>query len=133
MLKGSYALFMKMVRDMRIEVGSLGRIDFPRGQYIYIGSAMNGIEGRVKRHLRRSKKIYWHIDYFLRKADIEQVYILESEKKLECQIARNLADRFGVIKDFGSSDCNCSGHLFYGGKTKLENHLRKCGFDEIRL
>jgi Uri superfamily endonuclease len=64
-LKGSYVLLIELEQDSNIKVGALGKIHFSKGHYVYVGSAMNGIEGRVRRHLRDEKKTRWHVDYFL--------------------------------------------------------------------
>jgi Uri superfamily endonuclease len=79
-LKGAYTLVINLDSDTEIDVGSLGSILFPRGSYLYIGSAINGIEGRVTRHLRKTKKIHWHIDYLLKKAEITNLYYKEGER-----------------------------------------------------
>ncbi|HDO19110.1 MAG TPA: DUF123 domain-containing protein, partial [Thermoplasmatales archaeon] len=49
-MKGSYAIVMRLDREQNIEVGSLGEIRFRRGYYLYVGSALNGLENRIKRH-----------------------------------------------------------------------------------
>ncbi len=132
-LKGSYALLLKLDRDKRIQVGVLGVKDFPRGHYVYIGSAMNGIEPRVRRHISKDKKIHWHIDHLFKEARITGIYKKESETKMECEVARGFASRFDIVSSFGSSDCNCPGHLFFGGKTKLQNFIRETGFEDLSL
>lgn len=118
---------------MVIRVGSLGEIHFPKGHYIYIGSAMNGIEGRIARHLRHLKKIHWHIDYFLNKADIKKIYFIESPRRLECLLAENFNKRFEVVNKFGSSDCSCKGHLFYGEHDEFVNIVLHNDLRELRI
>ena len=118
-LKGVYALLINLDSDEEIRVGSLGTIHFPKGFYLYIGSAMNGIEARVTRHLGKTKKIHWHIDYFLKNAEITNVYYKEGGKGLECSLARQCKKGFLAIPRFGSSDCACTGHLFYEEKDEL--------------
>ncbi len=110
---------MCLKKNKKIEVGSLGSVHFLKGYYLYIGSAMNGIEGRVKRHIRNKKVLHWHVDYFLNKAKISSIYFLESQERLECSLAKRFADRFEVIPKFGSSDCRCEGHLFFGNHDEL--------------
>jgi Uri superfamily endonuclease len=124
-LKGSYALLMQLKEDKKLSIGKLGKIDFPKGYYVYVGSAMNGIEGRVKRHQRADKKIHWHIDYFLKKAEISSAYYLESKKRRECDIANNFSRKFEGTPKFGSSDCQCEGHLFYGEQKELVNSAKE--------
>ncbi len=132
-VKGSYALLISLDKDEAITVGSLGTIHFSEGCHIYIGSAMNGIKGRVRRHRREQKKLHWHIDYFLKKAEIVAVYLIENEKRLECTLAEKFGDRFEVIPRFGSSDCNCKGHLFYGDCEKLADCALTIGMKEFDL
>ena len=44
----------------------------------------------------------------------------ETEEKVECILAQSLAKGFPSIPGFGSSDCNCDSHLFWGTeKEKL--------------
>ena len=132
-MKGTYALLMKLINNSKIRIGSLGLIHFPKGNYLYIGSALNGIEGRVIRHLSDSKKIHWHIDYLLEKAEVFKVYFLESRKKTECSIADKFFEKFDPVPRFGSSDCNCTGHLFYGNRNELVDCALKSGMKELDI
>jgi Uri superfamily endonuclease len=65
--RGSYILLIEIHRGVRMQVGALGVLEFPEGFYAYCGSAMGGLGPRINRHLRRKKKIQWHIDYLLEK------------------------------------------------------------------
>jgi len=111
-MKGSYLLIMELTRDKNIAVGALGIIHFKKGYYAYVGSAMNSIEKRVERHLRKEKKLRWHIDYLLQHAEIKSIFYRESYEKEECKIAKTFSG-LQCIKNFGSSDCRCESHLFY--------------------
>ena len=73
-MKGSYALIIRLNRAKRLTVGRLGEFYFPAGHYIYLGSALNGLESRVRRHLRRDKKLHWHIDFLTAVSGICQVW-----------------------------------------------------------
>jgi len=110
-VKGSYVLMAKMERRRRIKVGKLGEIEFEKGYYAYVGSAMNGIEARIRRHLRKDKKLRWHIDYLLQHATAEKIYYIERD--MECYIAEKFIEKFEYVPGFGSSDCKCASHLFY--------------------
>lgn len=132
-LKGCYALLMKLKNDTVIEVGALGPLHFPSGHYLYIGSAQNGIEGRVRRHLRKEKKLHWHIDYFLKRANVSALYYKETKRSLECQLAEKLSKRFEVVPLFGSSDCKCKGHLFYGIYEEFMDSVSKMGMRKLSL
>ncbi len=116
-MKGIYALLINLDEDEKIKIGKLGIVDFKSGYYIYIGSALNSLEGRINRHLQKEKKLKWHIDYLLNEAPIVEIYCLETTKKLECEAARKMQKNLDVIKNFGSSDCSCEGHLFYSKKN----------------
>ncbi|MCD6367822.1 MAG: GIY-YIG nuclease family protein [Candidatus Aenigmarchaeota archaeon] len=113
-MKGSYILVISVKKPIEKKIGSLGFISFSPGIYLYVGSAMNGIEQRVSRHLRKKKKKFWHIDYLLDDRNVEVIEVLykESKKKEECIISRKISE-FGIpINGFGSSDCKCKGHLY---------------------
>ena len=112
-MKGVYVLYVELNRDMNIRVGSIGQLSLKKGFYAYVGSAMNSLSGRIMRHLRKDKKIHWHIDYLLARGKITAIHIRPSGKKEECAIAQKFAARFHGIVNFGCSDCKCASHLFY--------------------
>jgi endonuclease-3 len=111
----TYILVMELSRDTQISVGKLGSIDFKRGLYNYVGSAPS--EKRLERHLRKEKKMHWHIDYFLKEARIREIYI--TRERTECEVARDIG--LPYIKGFGCSDCNCPSHFFYGILAKTSD------------
>jgi Uri superfamily endonuclease len=106
-VSSTYILVAELAQDTDITVGKLGKIQFKKGRYLYVGSAPS--EHRLKRHLRKDKKLFWHIDYFLEKAEIKKIFIVEGK---ECEVARKMD--LPYIKGFGCSDCRCPSHLFYG-------------------
>ena len=116
--QGSYCLCIRVVREQALDIGALGRIIFPQGIYVYVGSAMNGLDARLRRHLNTSmgsyRAIYWHIDYLLKAEGvvIESIFLQESETKEECVIAAAVLERGVPVKGFGCSDCRCFSHLF---------------------
>lgn len=123
-MKGSYCLIINIKKDTEIKIGKkLGIINFKKGCYVYVGSAMNSLESRVKRHLSDNKKKHWHVDYLLlnKNSDIEKVYTKESGEKLECEIAKKIIENEESIADFGCSDCKCHSHLIYFKNSKLAN------------
>ncbi len=115
--RGTYALVIFLPRAQTIRVGALGAFKFPRGYYLYIGSALNGLSARVARHLRRhDKKRFWHIDYLLEHARVVDVWTREGTARLECKWARTalaLPNAQVVAPRFGASDCACTAHLDY--------------------
>ncbi len=133
-MKGTYIIVIYLMENSKIKIGSLGEIDFVKGYYLYIGSAMGNIgsttlENRVKRHVSKpkNKKTFWHIDYLLtnKKCVITRIYLIPSLNRLECIIAieiSEISDNF--IKDFGSTDCGCLCHLYYFQKF---SGLKKMG------
>lgn len=130
--KGSYLLLIKIKKPIDIKIGSLGRREFEKGHYVYVGSAMNNLRKRIERHLKSSRlrggqeKKHWHIDYLLSSPETEivDVYYKESEEKEECSVAEKIREGFSeVIEKFGSSDCRCKSHLFKINKKELEKKL----------
>ncbi|HJN56839.1 MAG TPA: GIY-YIG nuclease family protein [Candidatus Woesearchaeota archaeon] len=112
--KGIYILIIYLNKPKKIKIGTLGNIFFKKGYYCYIGSALNNLEKRVQRHLSSKKKIRWHIDYLLKHAKIINVKVKITNRKLECSVNKKVEKNSKeVIKSFGSSDCNCKGHLWY--------------------
>jgi Uri superfamily endonuclease len=114
-MKGVYCLFIEVSKPINIKVGKLGKIKFQKGNYVYVGSAQNNLKNRIERHFRKRKNKFWHIDYLLanKNAKIKEVsYKLTKNKKEECKIAQLISKYAKVIKNFGSSDCQCKSHLF---------------------
>jgi Uri superfamily endonuclease len=118
-MKGVYFLVVFLEEDKRIKIGKLGIKEFKKGYYTYVGSALNSLEGRIKRHLRKEKKLRWHIDYLLKNAMLSYILCLETHHKLECKISKALSKKFQGIKGFGSSDCSCNTHLFYSSENPV--------------
>ncbi len=113
-MKGIYLLTVKVKKNIKQEIGKLGEIKFEKGDYIYVGSALNGIEKRIERHLKKKKKKFWHIDYLLANRDvtINKIYCKEGKKEEECKTAEKLMKHGKPVAKFGCSDCNCKSHLF---------------------
>lgn len=112
---GSYQLVIKLADKRRIKVGRLGSFVFPAGYYVYTGSAKRGLEARIARHLRRDKKLRWHIDYLLQYATVVEVKRYPNGG--ECELNKTLRRLGGevIVEGFGSSDCGCETHLLYIG------------------
>jgi Uri superfamily endonuclease len=113
-LKGTYCLIIHVCSDITIQVGKLGSFDFGKGFYVYVGSALNSLESRLKRHLSDDKKLFWHVDYLLADLNVELVEIVFAvdNGKWECALASEVGMEGVGIKGFGCSDCKCSSHLF---------------------
>ncbi len=113
---GIYNLIIKLSKDKEIKIGRLGTFVFSKGFYVYTGSAQNGLEKRIDRHLSSNKKFHWHIDYLLSYAKIVQVLRYVGVKKDECKLNHLITQIAGatpVVNKFGSSDCDCITHLYY--------------------
>jgi len=137
-VKGSYILLIELATEKNILIGKLGYLFFPKAFYAYVGSAMNGLEARLARHLRKEKKLHWHIDYLLKEVAIADIILCFSEPfafchsegakrpknlaqgklRMECFLARALAKEFQSIPGFGSSDCKCQSHLYFGNERE---------------
>jgi len=114
--RGTYTLVIFLPHGQTIRIGALGVFNFPRGYYLYVGSAMNGLSARIARHCRREKKSFWHIDYLLQHARVVDVWVDVSATRLECAWARKalaLPNARVIAPRFGASDCNCATHLIH--------------------
>jgi len=117
-VKGTYCLCIHNDQDQTIKIGALGNIEFNKGNYVYIGSALNSLIPRLERHLKTSlgehHVTHWHIDYFLREnpVSIESIYTVETAEHLECIIAEKVSKYGESTPRFGCSDCHCNSHLY---------------------
>lgn len=119
---GAYILIIYMDRPELIRIGMLGEKHFPPGYYTYVGKAKKGLFKRIKRHKNKSKKMKWHIDYFLSKAKVIKDLPIITERDIECALAERLSRiSDGIIPQFGSSDCQCFSHLFYFKENPIHN------------
>jgi Uri superfamily endonuclease len=123
MAKGIYQLLIYLPKTASIVIGKKGKIKFPKGYYVYTGSARNGLQKRVERHKRKSKKHFWHIDYLLDFAFIRKVFLFTDGKHDECALSLTMLDKSEakiIMPKFGSSDCSCPTHLiFFEKKPKV--------------
>jgi sugar fermentation stimulation protein A len=129
--KGSYVLLIFLDNDASIVTGKLGTFTFPCGYYLYTGSALGGLRGRINRHLTKDKKSHWHIDYLLMHSRIIEVWVVLAEERLECLMAQTVLSLPGAMVPavgFGSSDCRCRAHLVhFPEKPELETFQTAVG------
>ncbi|MEN2995329.1 MAG: DNA/RNA nuclease SfsA [Thermodesulfovibrio sp.] len=126
--KGVYLLVTYLDTPKSIVIGRLGNIHFRKGYYVYVGKAKRGLFRRIKRHKEKSKRMHWHIDYFLKEAKIINDFPILTDKDIECRLAYSLSNiSDATVPEFGSSDCQCKSHLFYF----QENPVYKISFIEI--
>lgn len=114
--KGIYHLVIHLSQSRDIAVGRLGWHFFPRGYYVYTGSALSGLGARLNRHLREGKRDRWHIDYLLRAGRLTEIWYRVTGRRLECTANQAIANMPGareVVCGFGSSDCRCRTHLWH--------------------
>ncbi len=134
--RGSYCLCINVKRDRRIKVGALGRIDFPVGRYVYVGSALNSLIPRLGRHLRTARGegrvAHWHIDYLLREpgVEIEVIYATDWAVRMECEISEKIAEKGEAVPHFGCSDCACKSHLY---RVKSFGFVKETGLKKVDL
>lgn len=111
--RGSYLVLLYLSRTRVLPIGGLGNIRFPKGFYLYVGSAMANLSRRVERHRRLHKRIHWHIDRLRPHARFIEALPIRSSDRLECDLAQSIE---GItswsIPGFGCSDCRCKSHLF---------------------
>jgi Uri superfamily endonuclease len=139
---GCYSLIIFLKRKSNLRVGKLGVGAFPKGIYIYTGSALNGLGARLSRHVRRRKNRHWHIDYLLAvpEARIVKIICYAPVRGQECRQNQLIAARPGasvVLKRFGASDCKagCGSHLYFfkGRDVKHSSRVRpRSGVDSCR-
>ena len=125
---GTYALVIHSQGKQYLPVGRFGSCYFPSGYYIYSGSALGGLNGRLQRHFRGDKRLHWHIDYLLQYTKIVGVWYSISEVRLECNwngIVAGLPGGVPHIPGFGSSDCRCRIHLTHFSDMPSFNQFRE--------
>ena len=115
-MKGTYCLTIYLNKNVNLTIGKLyNNLQFKKGYYVYVGSAMNSMNKRLERHLSNTKKMHWHIDYLLinENSKIEDILFNISNNKIECKLAKLISKNGDEIPKFGSSDCKCNSHLIY--------------------
>lgn len=117
---GCYNLVIELKQRKKIRVGKLGKVAFQPGIYVYTGSAMGGLRARLLRHLSGTKKLRWHIDYFLNdeQASVKKIFLYPAAPGQECRQNQKIAATRGAqsaLCKFGASDCNsgCHSHLIF--------------------
>ncbi len=135
-MKGVYALVIQIEQNLTSTIGALGEIEFRKGIWIYVGSAMGAgstnLENRISRHFRDEKTVHWHIDHLLKTNAIPlRVVWAESDQAAECDLAEEMKKSPLFVagpRGFGASDCTrgCGTHLFrFAGPDNLERNLQE--------
>lgn len=116
MANGIYQLLIHLPKNASIIIGKKGRFRFPKGYHVYTGSALNGLEKRIERHLKKNKKRFWHIDYLLDFASIKEIFLFTNGKFDECALNLEMLEKPEakiIMPKFGASDCSCPTHLIF--------------------
>ncbi|MEM2025803.1 MAG: GIY-YIG nuclease family protein, partial [Desulfurococcaceae archaeon] len=114
---GIYTIVILVESDLEFRSASLGAVTIKKGCYAYTGSALGqgplSLRGRLSRHLRRTKKLKWHIDYLTSNSSVrvEGVVASVAGKAFECMVASHLNGLASYVEGFGCSDCRCPSHL----------------------
>jgi Uri superfamily endonuclease len=120
-------LIIQVDKKVDVNVGALGKLTFEKGIYAYVGSAQANLEQRIKRHLAKEKRLFWHIDYLLNDsaARIAKVLYKQADKTEECNLAKAISEIGKPVDGFGCSDCSCKSHLFHIGDYRfLQESMR---------
>jgi len=128
--KGTYVLLFHLRESVRNRLGVFS------GDYCYVGSAFGpgGLEARVRRHLRPSKPIRWHIDLLTSSPAFEAASLFFTPERIECEVAGALSSLLPGHPRFGSSDCSCPTHLFrVVDPDALSKQLKELGLRPIPL
>jgi len=114
--KISYQIKFILTKSIELQIGKLGKFTFPPGQYIYTGSAKKNIGKRIQRHLKKDKKLHWHIDYLLTQSECQIQNFIQSELN-ECDLNQSTTGEI-IVAGFGASDCRkgCISHLKFQKK-----------------
>ncbi len=112
---GSYLVLLRLSKPRTIEVGALGSREFAPGYYLYVGSAMKNLSGRIEHHRRGgAKHLHWHIDYLRRIAAYADSWAIREPYRREPEIAEAVAALAeSDVPGFGASDSAARSHLFF--------------------
>lgn len=143
---GVYALIIRVRERVETTVGRLGLVTLEPGHYVYVGSARGpgGVRARIRRHLVKSKKLLWHIDYLTSLEQVSPRIVIYSvvppgsgdkEKALAKALARRLTP---CVRGFGSSDkgdythlFSCSPHGFLECIKLIDDAVRSLGLEPV--
>ena len=116
--KGNYTIIFRLEERTRQNLHRFNDVEFIPGYYFYCGSAhgSGGLKSRITRHLIKSSKKFWHIDYLKDLLFPVEIWYQVSSERNECSFCKTFHDQMGgeiPIEGFGSSDCRnkCESHL----------------------
>ncbi len=114
---GSYLLLIRIARPCPLPRGRHAGQVLPPGLYAYAGSARGpgGLRARVRRHLRKEKRLHWHVDALTVAAEDVRALLFPGPDVKECDLVAALrrSGRFGpILPGLGSADCRrCPAHV----------------------
>ncbi|MHC9538123.1 MAG: DNA/RNA nuclease SfsA [Vulcanimicrobiota bacterium] len=118
--RGSYLIILRLDCDSKIPIGKLKHELFKAGYYVYVGSSMANLSKRIERHRKVRKTVHWHLDTLRMYTHFVADLPIRSSRRLECELSRAmLSVSQSCIPKFGSSDCDCQGHLFWFSRNPL--------------
>ncbi|MGQ9506680.1 MAG: GIY-YIG nuclease family protein [Candidatus Bathycorpusculaceae bacterium] len=113
MVNSVYVLVIEINKNINVNIGALGNVNFEKGVYAYVGSAKKGLNKRVERHLSKNKRKFWHIDYLLNDDSVKVLKVFTMQESFsECEVAKIINEKGVPVQGFGSSDCRCISHFF---------------------
>jgi Uri superfamily endonuclease len=121
-------LAIELAESVRVALPGKPAADFIPGRYLYCGSARGpgGLGARLRRHMRRSKAVRWHVDRLTETGVVLGAWIFRDGD--ECELAAALSSLPTPIAGFGSTDCaRCRAHLFFwrdGAQLTVALHAR---------
>lgn len=107
--KGTYVLLLRVSADLNLKTRAK-KFKIKRGYYIYVGSALSNLSARLKRHERRQKRNFWHIDFLLGRSELILAIAIVGPQRLEDSVASLCMGE--PVEGFGASDSALSSHLF---------------------
>ncbi|PIJ61940.1 endonuclease [Mesotoga sp. H07.pep.5.3] len=117
--KGDYIVLL-FLREAAEVSSSKKKWHLESGYYLYVGSAMNSLTERVKRHLLEEKKKHWHIDFLREKAEVLAVLLLPTKTSKEEELSNLISNYCIAVPGFGASDCKTDSNLYRVGFGCIE-------------
>jgi Uri superfamily endonuclease len=126
--KGTYVLILEILKPVDVKVGALGVIFFKSGTYAYIGSAMNSLSKRLERHMKKKKKLHWHLDYLtsLSNVQVKKIFVFRG-KRMEEELSTRFSKKYKGIEKFGASDMKRVNSNLYVVDDKVEEFVISLG------
>ncbi len=129
---GTYVLVFALAQECTLAVGRRRTETFHAGYHLYVGSALGGLAGRLRRHLIGPRRRHWHVDALLDAAPVIEIWYALTSQGTECVWASRLERAPGIepgAARFGASDCRCRTHLFYSRERPTSEALDDPGVE----